>query len=233
MLRCFQKASILFFIVFLNPVFQRQGYMTVKLNNKQKNIALNDHESVAAVMQGVLKRENKLSRAQEHFWIMGLNNANKLLFIELLALGRHNRAIIHPPETFRMAIYKLAVKAVLVHNHPSGNMRPSAADIGLTDYLTKAGEFLNIDVLDHIIISETEHYSFAAYGLMQDMKAGPGWNVVKALKDPMSRIRLDMNVEEQREADMMEMARKMKLEGLADAVIKRLTGLKPSVIKKL
>lgn len=64
--------------------------MNVKLTAGQKKKAMGD-EGIAAIMQSVLKWENKMSRAQEHFWIVGLNNDNKILFVELLALGARNR----------------------------------------------------------------------------------------------------------------------------------------------
>ena len=70
-------------------------------------------------------RENKIGRNQEHFWVIGLDNQNKILFIELVGLGAVNRVGANPPDVFRMGIYKLAVGMILVHNHPSGNLKPS------------------------------------------------------------------------------------------------------------
>ena len=67
-------------------------------------------------------RENKIRRNQELFWVVGLDNSNKILFVELVSLGSVNTTPINHPEIFRMAIYKMAVKIILMHNHPSGEM---------------------------------------------------------------------------------------------------------------
>lgn len=206
--------------------------MNVKLNAAQKKKPVG-HDGIAEVMQGVLKRENKMGRAQEHFWIVGLNNANKILFAELLALGRHNRIIINPPETFRMAIYKLAVKAVLVHNHPGGELEPSQEDIDLTDHLAKAGEFLKIDVLDHIIITEDRYFSFRAAGIMDTIMKSPTWRLVKQETREMEEMQREIEKERTIKMRDQEIAKKMKAEGMPDEMIKKLTGLKLSVIRKL
>ena len=112
-------------------------------------------------MQQILLRENKIRRAQEHFWIVGLDNKNKILFIELVALGAQNRLNASPPDIFRMAIYKLALKVIFVHNHPSGDVKPGGADKKVTERLIEAGQLLEISVVDHLIINETKYLSFA------------------------------------------------------------------------
>ena len=133
--------------------------MTVRLTKEQKRKILNA-DDLYNVMQQILLRENKIRRAQEHFWIVGLDAKNKILFIELISLGGHNRMEVAPADIFRMAIYKLALKVILVHNHPSGNMTPSRSDIKTTERLIEAGELLNISVVDHLIISEKRYFSF-------------------------------------------------------------------------
>ncbi|HET6996266.1 MAG TPA: JAB domain-containing protein [Chitinophagaceae bacterium] len=133
--------------------------MTVRLSKEQKIRVINS-EDVYKIMQQVLLRENKIRRAQEHFWIVGLDNKNKILFIELIALGAQNRLDAAPPDIFRMAIYKLATKVIFVHNHPSGDVNPGRSDKKTTERLIEAGELLNISVVDHLIISETKYVSF-------------------------------------------------------------------------
>ena len=134
--------------------------MTVRLTKEQKIRILNS-EDVYKVMQQILLRENKIRRAQEHFWIVGLDNKNKILFIELIALGAQNRLNASPPDIFRMAIYKLALKVIFIHNHPSGDVKPGRADKKVTERLIEAGQLLEISVVDHLIISETKYLSFA------------------------------------------------------------------------
>lgn len=128
--------------------------MNVRLTKEQK-IKIANSEDVFAIMQAVLKRENKLSRQKEHFWVIGLTTANVISFIELVSLGSLNKAIIEPLDVFHLASSKNLRKIILVHNHPSGNLTPSAADISLTNQLKMGAKYLNIEILDHLIISET------------------------------------------------------------------------------
>jgi len=93
--------------------------MNVKLTGLKKIRILNS-DDVFGIMQKVLLRENKIDRHKEHFWIIGLNLANKILFIELVCMGSVKAATVEPMNVFRVAVMKNAVKVILVHNHPSG-----------------------------------------------------------------------------------------------------------------
>ena len=139
--------------------------MEVRLTEAQKITILNAHD-VYSVMQQILLRQNKIRRAQEHFWVVGLKADNTILFVELIGIGAQNRVNVSPPDVFRMGIYKLAVRLILVHNHPSGNLKPSQADMQLTKKLKESGKILDIPVLDHIIIAEKGYYSLADEGMM-------------------------------------------------------------------
>ena len=132
--------------------------MNVRLTKEQKIKILNAKD-VFSIMRQILMRENKIGRAKEHFWVVGLNNGNRILFIELISLGSATSTIVNPPEVFRLAIYKLATQIILVHNHPSGNMKVSKNDTKLTETLKIAGSILGIPVLDHLIISEDDYIS--------------------------------------------------------------------------
>ncbi len=101
--------------------------MNVRLTEEQKKRVLNAYD-VYSVMQQILLRQNKIRRAQEHFWVVGLKADNTILFVELISIGAQNYAHVNPPDVFRMGIYKLAVRMILVHNHPSGNLNISASD---------------------------------------------------------------------------------------------------------
>ncbi len=86
--------------------------MNIRLSEQQKNDSYTSPEYIAQLMHCVLLRENRLSRSQEHFWVMGLNNANQLLYIELIGLGRQNSVAVNPPDVFRTALHRLALKIV-------------------------------------------------------------------------------------------------------------------------
>ena len=133
--------------------------MNVKLTKEQK-IKVANSEDVFSIMREVLKRENRLSRQKEHFWVVGLNVNNVIAYIELVALGSVSKIIVKPVEVFSFAVAKKCESVILVHNHPSGDLTPSKADIDLTKKLVNGSKFLEIKVLDHLIISTKEYLSF-------------------------------------------------------------------------
>ena len=118
-------------------------------------------------MRQVLKREHRFGKKQEHFWSVGLSRNNRLLYIELIALGRDNVVAVPTKQVFEIAVHKRANKIIAVHNHPSGKLIPSADDKHLTESLKHGGHFLGIKLEDHLIISETKYFSFKDNGLLK------------------------------------------------------------------
>ncbi len=206
--------------------------MNVRLTQEQKIRILNSGD-VYNVMQQVLLRENKIRRNQEHFWVVGLNNRNKILFIELISLGAVNSVQVNPPEVFRMAIYKLAVKMILVHNHPSGDTTPSPADKDLTDRMMKTGSLIKIDVIEHLIISETDYLSFVDAGIMDELKNTGKYELLDSEKVAMRKWKEEQEREKAIEKNSLEIAKKMKDDGVDVDIIKKYTGLRKSDINKL
>ena len=129
--------------------------MRVKLTKEQKIQVLNSRD-IALIMQQILLRENKIGRSKEHFWVVCLSNSNRILLIELISLGNGKKTIVDPTEIFSFALQKRAVKLIMVHNHPSGELQPSLEDQDITDRMYQVGLFLDLPVIDHLIISETE-----------------------------------------------------------------------------
>jgi len=142
--------------------------MNVKLSGIKKIRILNS-DDVFDIMQKVLLRENKIDRDKEHFWIIGLNVASKILFIELVCMGSVKAATVEPMNVFRVSVMKNAVKVILVHNHPSGDLTPSKDDKGLTDRLIQVGKILGIEVTNHLIITPKSFLSFADVKLMESL----------------------------------------------------------------
>ncbi|PZF74380.1 JAB domain-containing protein [Taibaiella soli] len=205
--------------------------MNVRLSKEQKVTILNQ-DDIYKVMQQILLRENKIRRNQEHFWVVGLNTTNKILFAELVALGATDIVQVKPPEVFRMGIYKLATKVILVHNHPSGEVsKPSKADIDLTDRLYKAGKIVLIEVLDHLVISETSYYSFQEKGLMEKIANSGKYELTD--RSEMQLLEIKIKEEIAAEKERFTIAAKMKKEGFELAVIKKMTGLGKKDIEKL
>ena len=98
---------------------------------------------------------------REHFIVAYLNTKNKINAIHTVSIGDLNSSIAHPREVFKAAILSNAASIICCHNHPSGNVTPSREDLEVTERLIKAGEILNISVLDHVIIdtNSNRYYS--------------------------------------------------------------------------
>lgn len=102
----------------------------------------------------------------EEFRVVYLNRANKVIGEKQISIGGVTGTVADPKVIFRSAIEMLASSIILAHNHPSGNLKPSKADIDLTKKMKEAGALMEIEVLDHLIISESGYFSFADEGIL-------------------------------------------------------------------
>jgi len=202
--------------------------MNVKLSQAEKIRVLNG-EDVYSIMQRILKRENKIDRNKEHFWTIGLNAGNQLLYVELISLGTSRMALAEPMQVFRVAILKGAVRLILVHNHPSGTLKPTDADKTVTDRLLQVGKIIDIEVIDHLIITEESYYSFAGNGVLEELKRSTQYVPDYQLK---AQLRKEVEVTVKQERDK-EIARQMKAKGFTNEQIAEITGLSVKSIEKL
>ncbi len=106
------------------------------------------------------------SKNQEHFITVTLDGANTVIRTRVVFIGTLNRSLVHPREVFAPAFTDRAASIVIAHNHPSGNIQPSADDFEITRKLMKASEILGIDIVDHVILTKNDHYSFHGNGKM-------------------------------------------------------------------
>jgi DNA repair protein RadC len=104
-------------------------------------------------------------KKKENFVVLCLNARNQIIRRETISIGSLNASIVHPREVFQPAILESAASIVLLHNHPSGDTRPSDDDVELTRRLVRAGEIMGIEVLDHVIVSDRRHFSMKERGL--------------------------------------------------------------------
>lgn len=107
-----------------------------------------------------------LDLSHEEFWVILLNRANKIIKCQQVSSGGVSGTVADPKMIFKIALDELASSIILVHNHPSGNLKPSQADIMLTKKLKEAGKVLEIPVLDHIIFTDENYFSFADENMM-------------------------------------------------------------------
>ncbi|CAM4182770.1 MULTISPECIES: RadC family protein [Gillisia] len=126
-----------------------------------ENVKVTSSNSVFEVLQPILGE-----LAHEEFWILYLNNANKIIEQFQVSKGGITGTLVDVRVTLRKALELGAVSLILAHNHPSGNLNPSEADKQLTLKLKTAAESMDIKILDHLIVTEKSYFSFADEGLM-------------------------------------------------------------------
>ncbi|WP_417874029.1 JAB domain-containing protein [Xanthomarina gelatinilytica] len=202
--------------------------MDIKLTEQEKIKILNS-DDIYGIMQKILLRESKIDQNREHFWVIGLENNNRILFIELISLGTINATLVEPMEVFSLALQKRAVKIMLCHNHPSGELTPSENDKNLTDRLIQVGIIVNTHVIDHLIISDKSYLSFANTGLLQELakstKYVPKYVLEQRLKKEAAEIA--------QKKEKIEIAKAFKRSGLDNELIAKNTGLTIEEVKKL
>ncbi len=110
--------------------------------------------------------ENQIE-LREEFRVLFINKANKVTGFNTLSQGGLSGTVVDVKILFAIALKSMASGIIIAHNHPSGSLQPSQADIDLTRRIKKAGELLDMPLLDHIILSpEGTYYSFADEGMM-------------------------------------------------------------------
>ena len=105
-----------------------------------------------------------LTEQQEHFIVITLDGANKVIQRHNVFKGSLNSSMVHPREVFAAAIQDRAAAIILAHNHPSGSLEPSREDRAITDRLKEGGEILGIEILDHVIVSRDGWRSMKSFG---------------------------------------------------------------------
>lgn len=105
-------------------------------------------------------------RTSEEFWVALVDNKNRLMAWERLSKGTVDQAPVYPREVLGLALERKASGIVMVHNHPGGDPRPSAADIELTRRIGRVAEELGVRMLDHLIVAESEYFSFQSQGML-------------------------------------------------------------------
>lgn len=109
--------------------------------------------------------DNKIEYVEE-FKILLLDQGNKVLGIKSISVGGVAGTVVDPKVIFQAALKANASNIILCHNHPSGNLNPSEADKMLTKKIVQGGKFLDIKILDHIIVTDEKYLSFSDEGLM-------------------------------------------------------------------
>jgi DNA repair protein RadC len=140
--------------------FKSINIVSVKLVRERKAIygpkTITGPQELASVVKRFLADTDR-----EVFLTVNFSTANTINSIHIVSIGSVDRAIVHAREVFKAAILSNASSIALVHSHPSGSLTPSLEDIDITRKLTQCGEILGIKVIDHIIVANDQHLSFA------------------------------------------------------------------------
>ena len=106
------------------------------------------------------------SKSQEHFLTITLDGASHIINTRTVFIGTLNQSLVHPREVFADAIADRAAGIIIAHNHPSGTLEASRADISITQRLKEVSKLVGIELLDHVILSKHGYYSFSDEGLL-------------------------------------------------------------------
>jgi DNA repair protein RadC len=105
----------------------------------------------------------------EEFWVIYLSRSNAVLRLECISKGGVNGTVVDARLVLKPAVESLASSLILVHNHPSGNLKPSGEDLSLTRLIMEAGKLFSIELQDHLIIGDNSYYSFADEGILKKL----------------------------------------------------------------
>lgn len=202
--------------------------MDIKLTEEEKIKVLNS-DDIYGIMQRILLREDKIDQDREHFWVIGLATNSRILFIELISLGSVNKTLAEPMEVFSFALQKRAVKIILCHNHPSGELKPSEGDKNVSDKLIQVGIIVDTEVIDHLIISDKSYLSFKDIGLMDELRQSTKY-VPKYVME--QRIKKEV-IEIANRKNSIEIAKELKRNGIDEQTIADSTGLSLEEVQKL
>ena len=135
----------------------------IYLEDKEKKVVLKNPKSIYEHTKYLFN-----NKKQELFYCLYFNNKQELIGEELLFIGTVNKSITHPREVFKSAYLYSASSIICLHNHPSGDVNPSRDDIAFTKALVEIGLIQKIPIIDHIIVSDNNYYSFNDNGLINN-----------------------------------------------------------------
>ena len=206
--------------------------MNIRLKATEK-IKIQSPDEIFEIMQRILLKESVSDRKREHFWVVSLDWGNTILNIELVSLGTYNETLVKPMEVLSIPLQKKAVKLVLVHNHPSGNLEPSEGDKVVTDRLIQACKIMQIDIEDHLIITERSYYSFQFSGLMDELRKSkrffPAYEQKRQFEEQLAE-EIEKRGEKKRDKEIV---LRMRSEGFDVETIMLATGLTKAQINRI
>ncbi len=137
--------------------------MIIPLTEEEKSRVISSYDQIYELMRRILMFEDEAGRERDHFWGIGFQTLDYIKYIELVALGDLQSVRVSPRELFRLAVTLNCPRVLVIHNHPSGSLKFSRAETALTARLVAAGELMDIDVIDHLLITTDHGYKSSFY----------------------------------------------------------------------
>uniref|UniRef100_A0A7C4Y677 MPN domain-containing protein n=1 Tax=candidate division WOR-3 bacterium TaxID=2052148 RepID=A0A7C4Y677_UNCW3 len=129
----------------------------------KKKVLIQSPDDILKFFSTFLKKKHKDDLCREHLWVIGLNTKLVSVFVDLITIGTANNVFASPKDVFRTAVKYGVPGIVVIHNHPSGDVKPGRKDFKFTEQLVICGRILEIEVIDSIVIGFPNfYYSFRA-----------------------------------------------------------------------
>ena len=201
----------------------------MKSRIKIDKIPIKHPSDIYEMMQMLLESVPTTDRDQEHFWVLALNQDNKLVNLELVALGANDRLSAKPADVLAVPLQKQAKGVILIHNHPEGSLEPSEDDKDLADRMIQACRLMHIPLLDYVIISEKSSFSFQEAGLLEPLEGSKKY----MLPYELEKMSFEGGWQEGKAEAIEEIAKQMLSKGLDIELICQMTGLSLEKIEEL
>jgi len=139
----------------------------LEIGNRRSQQEVLERQKIGSSKEAFEILQPHLSELQtEEFWVIFLNNQNKILYKNCLFRGGIGSSVADVRIIFKTAIEHFSTGIIVAHNHPAGSMKPSQQDINITNKIKEAGKLLDIELLDHLIIAQNQFYSFKEEGIL-------------------------------------------------------------------
>ena len=145
--------------------------MLIQLTPEERSQVIEGYDQIYEIIRRILMFEDESGRKREHFWGIGFKSLDTIEYVELVALGSVNKVHVSPRELFQLPILLSCPRIIVAHNHPAGRAEFSAADTKLTRRLVDAGDLMEIDVMDHLVITLNNGYKAAMHTKGSPFKA--------------------------------------------------------------
>jgi DNA repair protein RadC len=140
---------------------------SLEIGRRRSRQEISDKPVISNSSDAYVIFKNQLSDLRtEEFWALFLNQSNKVVHISQLTQGGISQSIVDVRILFKTALDNFSTGIIIAHNHPSGSLKPSREDLNITQKVKEAGKFLNIQLLDHLIITQNAYFSFSDEGLV-------------------------------------------------------------------